>query len=45
MLVGTTRREQNVLKIRPPLCITRDEAALIVSTLDEVLSALEADAT
>jgi 4-aminobutyrate aminotransferase-like enzyme len=45
VLVGTTRREQNVLKIRPPLCITRDEAALIVSTLDEVLSALATDAT
>ncbi len=44
VLVGTTRREQNVLKIRPPLCITRDEAALIVSTLDEVLTGLEADA-
>ena len=42
VLVGTTRREQNVLKIRPPLCITGDEAALIVSSLDEVLSALEA---
>ncbi|HEY8180408.1 MAG TPA: aminotransferase class III-fold pyridoxal phosphate-dependent enzyme [Candidatus Limnocylindria bacterium] len=45
VLVGTTRREQNVLKIRPPLCITRDEAAMIVSTLDDVLTALEADAT
>ena len=39
VLVGTTRREQNVLKIRPPLCISRDEATLIVRTLDEVLSA------
>ena len=37
VLIGTTRREGNVLKIRPPLCIGRDEAALIVSTLDEVL--------
>jgi 4-aminobutyrate aminotransferase-like enzyme/Ser/Thr protein kinase RdoA (MazF antagonist) len=45
VLVGTTRREQNVLKIRPPLCITGDEAALIVSSLDEVLHALEDDAT
>ena len=45
VLVGTTRREQNVLKIRPPLCITGDEAALIVSSLDEVLTALEGDAT
>jgi 4-aminobutyrate aminotransferase-like enzyme/Ser/Thr protein kinase RdoA (MazF antagonist) len=40
VLVGTTRREGNVLKIRPPLCIRRDEAALIVRTLDEVLSEL-----
>jgi 4-aminobutyrate aminotransferase-like enzyme/Ser/Thr protein kinase RdoA (MazF antagonist) len=38
VLVGTTRREKNVLKIRPPLCIAREEARLIVSTLDEVLS-------
>jgi 4-aminobutyrate aminotransferase-like enzyme/Ser/Thr protein kinase RdoA (MazF antagonist) len=38
ILVGTTRREQNVLKIRPPLCIRRDEAELIVTVLDEVLS-------
>jgi 4-aminobutyrate aminotransferase-like enzyme len=42
VLVGTTRREQNVLKIRPPLCISRDEATLIVRTLDEVLSTLAA---
>ncbi|HEX6473609.1 MAG TPA: aminotransferase class III-fold pyridoxal phosphate-dependent enzyme, partial [Candidatus Limnocylindria bacterium] len=45
VLVGTTRREQNVLKVRPPLCISRDEAALIVSTLDEVLTALEGAGT
>jgi 4-aminobutyrate aminotransferase-like enzyme/Ser/Thr protein kinase RdoA (MazF antagonist) len=38
VLVGTTRREANVLKIRPPLCIRGDEAALIVKTLDDVLS-------
>ena len=37
VLIGTTGRLKNVLKIRPPLCITADEAALIVSTLDEVL--------
>jgi 4-aminobutyrate aminotransferase-like enzyme len=40
VLVGTTRREQNVLKIRPPLCITRDEAELIVVALDEALSSV-----
>jgi 4-aminobutyrate aminotransferase-like enzyme len=38
VLIGTTRREKNVLKIRPPLCIGPDEAQLIVTTLDEVLS-------
>ncbi|HEX5579408.1 MAG TPA: aminotransferase class III-fold pyridoxal phosphate-dependent enzyme, partial [Candidatus Limnocylindria bacterium] len=44
VLVGTTRREQNVLKIRPPLCLSEDEAGLIVSTLDEVLGDLEGGA-
>jgi 4-aminobutyrate aminotransferase-like enzyme/Ser/Thr protein kinase RdoA (MazF antagonist) len=37
VLIGTTGRHGNVLKIRPPLCITGDEARLIVTTLDEVL--------
>jgi 4-aminobutyrate aminotransferase-like enzyme len=37
VLVGTTRREKNVLKIRPPLVITTDDASLIVSRLAEVL--------
>ena len=45
VLVGTTRREENVLKIRPPLCITRDEAGLIVSALGEVLTGLAVNAT
>jgi 4-aminobutyrate aminotransferase-like enzyme/Ser/Thr protein kinase RdoA (MazF antagonist) len=40
VLIGTTRREGNVLKIRPPLCITQDEAGIIVRTLDEVLGTL-----
>jgi 4-aminobutyrate aminotransferase-like enzyme/Ser/Thr protein kinase RdoA (MazF antagonist) len=40
VLIGTTGREGNVLKIRPPLCIRRDEAQLIVTTLDGVLSDL-----
>ncbi len=38
VLIGTTGRHGNVLKIRPPLCINRDEATLIVATLDTVLS-------
>jgi 4-aminobutyrate aminotransferase-like enzyme len=37
VLIGTTGRHGNVLKIRPPLCITRDDAALIVASLDRVL--------
>ncbi len=37
VLIGTAGRQGNVLKIRPPLCITRDEARLIVDALDEVL--------
>jgi 4-aminobutyrate aminotransferase-like enzyme len=40
VLIGTTGRHGNVLKIRPPLCITRDEAALIAATLDQALGAL-----
>jgi 4-aminobutyrate aminotransferase-like enzyme/Ser/Thr protein kinase RdoA (MazF antagonist) len=40
VLIGTTGRHGNVLKIRPPLCITRDEAALIATTLDAVLADL-----
>jgi 4-aminobutyrate aminotransferase-like enzyme len=37
VLTGTTRREKNVLKIRPPLCITPDEAQTIVQALDAAL--------
>jgi 4-aminobutyrate aminotransferase-like enzyme len=39
VLISTTGRDGNVLKIRPPLVITADQAALIVSTLDEALTA------
>ena len=35
VLVGTTGREGNVLKIRPPLVITRQEAEVLVGTLDQ----------
>ena len=38
VLIGTSGRLGTTLKIRPPLCITRDEAALIVATLEQVLS-------
>ncbi|HSJ00230.1 MAG TPA: aspartate aminotransferase family protein, partial [Patescibacteria group bacterium] len=37
VLIGTSGRRGNTLKIRPPLCITRDEAGMIVDTLDAVL--------
>ena len=37
VLIGTTRREKNVLKIRPPLAITAAEALIIIQALDEVL--------
>jgi 4-aminobutyrate aminotransferase-like enzyme len=39
VLIGTTGRHENVLKIRPPLCITGDEAAIIVDALGGVLDA------
>ncbi len=38
VLVGTTGRHGNVLKIRPPLVITREEAEVLVGTLDRVIS-------
>jgi 4-aminobutyrate aminotransferase-like enzyme/Ser/Thr protein kinase RdoA (MazF antagonist) len=40
VLIGTTGRHGNVLKIRPPLCITREEAGLISATLDQILGGL-----
>lgn len=38
VLIGTTGRAANTLKIRPPLCLTAQEAALIVTTLADVLA-------
>jgi 4-aminobutyrate aminotransferase-like enzyme/Ser/Thr protein kinase RdoA (MazF antagonist) len=40
VLIGTTGRHGNVLKVRPPLRIAREDAALVAATLDEVLEAL-----
>jgi 4-aminobutyrate aminotransferase-like enzyme len=37
VLIGTSGRAGNTLKIRPPLSIRREEAELIVSVLAEVL--------
>jgi 4-aminobutyrate aminotransferase-like enzyme/Ser/Thr protein kinase RdoA (MazF antagonist) len=42
VLVSTTGREGNVMKIRPPLVITEEQAESIVGTLDEALSAARA---
>jgi len=39
VLVGTTGRAGNVLKIRPPLVMGRDDAALLLTVLEEALSA------
>jgi 4-aminobutyrate aminotransferase-like enzyme/Ser/Thr protein kinase RdoA (MazF antagonist) len=40
VLIGTTGPADNVLKVRPPLVISNDEADLIVRTLDQTLAAL-----
>lgn len=40
VLIGTTGRDGNTLKIRPPLCLRADEAELIVTRLDEALTAV-----
>ncbi len=39
VLVGRTGRHANVLKIRPPLVFSRDNADLLATTLDEALAA------
>ena len=39
VLVGTTARAGNVLKIRPPLVIDREDAALLLRVLEEALAA------
>jgi 4-aminobutyrate aminotransferase-like enzyme len=36
VLIGTTGRQGNVLKVRPPLVITGEEAEMLVITLDGV---------
>jgi 4-aminobutyrate aminotransferase-like enzyme len=37
VLIGTTGRDGNVLKVRPPLVVTTDEVDLLVDRLDDVL--------
>ena len=45
VLIGSTGRGENVLKIRPPLVISRDEADLLLDRLDAVLGDPEAPRT
>ena len=40
VLIGTTGRHGNTLKIRPPLVFKRQEAGLLLATLEEVLRGL-----
>jgi 4-aminobutyrate aminotransferase-like enzyme len=42
ILVGSTGRERNVLKIRPPLVLSTEQADRISETLDACLGALSA---
>jgi 4-aminobutyrate aminotransferase-like enzyme len=42
VLIGTTGRHSNTLKIRPPLVFRRAHADLLVATLDDVLASLAA---
>jgi 4-aminobutyrate aminotransferase-like enzyme len=42
VLVGTTARAGNVLKIRPPLVVTDEDAALLLRVLEEALVAAAA---
>ena len=44
VLIGTTGRRGNVLKIRPPLVITGEETDVLMRTLDRVLAALPSGA-
>lgn len=39
VLMGNIGEHGNVLKLRPPLCFTKENADFLVSTLDEALSA------
>ena len=39
-MIGTDGPYHNVLKIRPPMPFTREDADLLVRTLDDVLSSL-----
>ena len=38
VLIGSTGPLDNVLKVRPPLVVTPDEADMIVAAIDETLA-------
>lgn len=40
ILIGAAGQYGNVLKIRPPLCVTADHADILVDTMEEVLGSL-----
>lgn len=44
LIIGKGGLFGNVLRIKPPMCITRDDADFLVDCLDEVLALLEARA-
>lgn len=44
LLVGKSGLPGNVLRLTPPLCITKDDADFIAGCLGECLAGLEADA-
>jgi 4-aminobutyrate aminotransferase-like enzyme len=41
VLIGAAGQFGNVLKLRPPLCLTREQADLFLDTLDATLTDLE----
>ena len=41
VLIGTTGRHSNTVKIRPPLVFRREHADQLVETLGEVLEAMD----
>ena len=45
VLIGTTGRHGNTLKIRPPLVFGRKHADLLLATLEDVLSTQQFDGT
>ena len=40
MLLGADGKHNNVLKVKPPLCLSRPQIDLVVDVIDEALSAM-----